>query len=59
MTMIEKAATDAGIQAAKAAEKGAEHLVKKVFSIMDAAAEKQTPSQYLSEAGIKAVQGKE
>ncbi len=57
--MLEKTTTDVGIKAAKAAEKGAERLVKKVFSVMDAAAEKQTPSQYLSDAGIKAIQGKE
>jgi hypothetical protein len=47
------------MKTAKAVEKGTEQLVKKVFSVMDAAAEKQTPSQYLSDAGIKAIQGKE
>lgn len=57
--MLEKTATDVGLKTAKAVEKGAEQVMKKVFSVMDAAAEKQTPSQYLSDAGIKAMQGKE
>ena len=57
--MIEAAATDASVKAAKEVEKGVEQMLKKAWSVMDAAAEKQTPSQYLSDAGIKAVQGQE
>lgn len=57
--MIEKTAADTTVQAAQEVEKKTEQLLKKVWSVMDAAAEKQTPSQYLSDAGIKAIQGKE
>ena len=55
--MVEKTAADASVKTAKTVEKGAERLLKKAWSMMDAAAEKQTPSQYLSDAGIKAIQG--
>lgn len=57
--MIEKAAVDSTIKTTKAVERGVERMLKKAWSVMDAAAEKQTPSQYLSDAGIKAIQGKE
>lgn len=57
--MIEKVAADQTVRVAAEVEKGAEQLLKKVWSIMDAAAEKQTPSQYLSDVGIQAIQGKE
>ena len=36
----------------------AEATIKKAWSIMDAAAEKTRPSQYLSEKAIKAIQGR-
>lgn len=57
--MIEKTAADTTVQAAQEVEKKTEQLLKKVWSVMDAAAEKQTPSQYLSDAGIRAIQGQE
>lgn len=34
-------------------------FVKEVWSIMEAASEKKTPSQYLSERAIRSIQGKE
>ena len=40
-------------------EKGVETLVKKAWSIMDAASEKVMPSQYLSDRAIRSIQGKE
>ena len=55
--MIEKAIADATVETTRQIEKGAEQLMTKAWSVMDAAAEKQTPSQYLSDAGIKAIQG--
>ena len=55
--MVEKMVADATVKTARQVEKGAEQLVQKARSVMDAAAEKQTPSQYLSDAGIKAIQG--
>jgi hypothetical protein len=57
--MVEKTVVDATLKTAQGIEKGAEQLVKKAWSIMDAAAEKQQASQYLSEKGIKAIQGKQ
>lgn len=57
--MIEKAGAGATVRTAKEVEKGAERLLKKAWSVMDAAAEKQSPSEYLSDVGIKAIQGKE
>jgi phage/plasmid primase-like uncharacterized protein len=35
----------------------AEAALKKAWSIMDAAAEKKSPSEYLSQTAIKAMQG--
>ena len=40
-------------------EKGVETLVKKAWSIMDAASEKVMPSQYLSDRAIRSIQGEE
>lgn len=56
--MIEKAVTDATLKTATSIEKSVEGVLKKAWSVMDAAAEKQTPSRYLSDAGIRAIQGK-
>lgn len=33
-------------------------LIKKAWSILDAASEKRTPSEFLSKAGQNAIQGK-
>jgi hypothetical protein len=46
------------METARTVEKGLESLLRKAWSVMDAAAEKQTPSQYLSDVGIRAMQGK-
>lgn len=56
--MVEKTAADASIKTVKKVEKGVERLLKKAWSVMDAAAEKQPPSQYLSDVGIRSIQGK-
>lgn len=57
--MTEKFVTDATVKTAQTAEKGLESLVKKAWTIMDAAAEKETPSQYLRDQAIRSIQGKE
>ena len=57
--MSEKLIADATVKTAQAAERGMERLVKKAWSIMDAAAKKETPSQYLSERAVRSIQGKE
>ena len=56
--MIEKTVMDASMKTVETAQQGIEQLAKKAWSIMDAAAEKQQASQFLSENGIKAIQGK-
>ena len=54
---LEKIAGDS----ARGVEKGArlvETGIKKAWSILEAAAEKQSPSQYLSPKAVNAIQGK-
>jgi len=55
----EKVISDATVEAVQAAGKGLEVLVKKAWSLMDAASEKVMPSQYLSDRAIRSIQGKE
>jgi hypothetical protein len=50
---VEKAVTDAVITTTKVAEAA----VKKAWSLMDAAAQKEQPSDYLSDNAVKAIQG--
>jgi hypothetical protein len=57
--MPEKLIADATVKTAQAAEKGLERFIKKAWSIMDAASEKKTPSQYLSDRAVRSIQGKE
>jgi hypothetical protein len=57
--MPEKLIADATVETAQAVEKGVESLIKKAWSIMDAASEKKAPSQYLSDQAIRSIQGKE
>lgn len=57
--MSEKLIVDTTMQVVQMAEKGVETLIKKAWSIMDAATEKETPSQYLSERAIRSIQGEE
>jgi hypothetical protein len=57
--MSEKAMADAAVKTAQAAEKGMGRLVKKAWSVMDAATNKEAPSQYLSERAVRSIQGKE
>lgn len=47
------------LSAARAAAKISEGLVKKPWSIMDAASEKLQPSEYLSQQAIRSIQGKD
>ena len=42
----------------KTAVKETENLIKKAWSIMDAASEKAQPSEYLSPKTIQSIQGK-
>jgi hypothetical protein len=51
---LEKVVTDTATKSVKVAE----NLVKKAWSVLDAATEKEKASQFLSDAGIKAIQGK-
>lgn len=61
-TSLEKTAVDTTAQtatdSAKAGLKPAETAVKKVWTFLEAAVEKQSPSEYLSEKGIRAMQSK-
>jgi len=57
--MSEKLIVDTTKKTVRAAEKGLEGLIRKAWSIMDAASEKKTPSQYLSDRAIRSIQGKE
>lgn len=45
-------------ETAKQGVRTVETIFRKVWSIMDAAAEKQAPSEYLSSKAIAAIQGK-
>ena len=57
--MIEKPIVDGVTMVGQAAKKSLEVLVKKAGSIMEAASEKQRPSQYWSDRAIRSIQGKE
>lgn len=57
--MSEKLIADATVKTAQTAEKGAESLIKKAWSVMDAASEKQAPSQFLGDHAVRSIQGKE
>ena len=56
--MSEKLVVDATAKTARTAERGVEAFVKKAWSIMDAAAEKNKPSEYLRPEAIRSIQGK-
>ena len=57
--MSEKLIADTTVKTARATEKGAEGLVKKAWSVMDAASEKKTPSQFLGDHAVRSIQGRE
>ena len=57
--MSEKIAVDAVVKTADATRRGLETLVRKAWSIMDAASEKRRPSDYLGERAVRSIQGKE
>jgi hypothetical protein len=48
-----KAVTDAATQTMKVADTS----IKKAWSILDAATEKQSPSEYLGQRAVKSIQG--
>jgi hypothetical protein len=45
------------VKAVEETVKGATDVAKGIWSVLDAAADKPAPSQYLSQAGIRAIQG--
>lgn len=55
---VEKVVADTAVKATQNVEKGVEQFIKKAWSVMDAAVEKQKASEYLSDKGIKSIQGK-
>lgn len=57
--MIEKAVMDTTLKLTQEAAKGVEKMIRKAWTPQEAAVEKPAPSQYLSDAGIKAIQGQE
>jgi hypothetical protein len=60
-TALEKTAADTIAQTTDVATTGlklAETAIKKAWTLMEAAIEKQSPTEYLSEKSIRAMQGK-
>ena len=55
--MSEKLVADATVETAQVAKKGVEGLVRKAWSVMEAASEKKAPSQYLSDQAVRSIQG--
>ncbi len=56
--MSEKLIADATVKTAQTAEKGAESLIRKAWSVMDAASEKKAPSQFLGDHAVRSIQGR-
>jgi hypothetical protein len=56
--MSEKLVLDAAVRASRSAERRLETLVKKAWSIMDAASEKKRPSEYLGDRARRSIQGR-
>ena len=57
-TSVEGMVVDASVKTAKQVEQGVERVIRKVWSVMDAAAEKLPPSSFLSESAVRSIQGK-
>jgi hypothetical protein len=55
--MVEKLVTDAAVKTGQRVEKGVEGLMRKAWSVMEAASEKKAPSQYLSDRAVRSIQG--
>jgi hypothetical protein len=55
--MVEKLVTDAAVKTGREVEKGVEGLIRKAWSVMEAASEKKAPSQYLSGHAVRSIQG--
>lgn len=56
--MTLESTTKAAADTTKATARGLEALIKRAWSLMDAAAEKKAPSDYLSSGAIQSIQGK-
>jgi hypothetical protein len=56
--MSVEAATKTTVEGVKTSVKETEKLIKKVWSLMDAASQKKTPGEYLSSPAIRSIQGK-
>ena len=56
--MSERVVVDKVEKTVQTVGKALETLIKKAWSIMDAASEKQVPSQYLGERAVRSIQGK-
>ena len=56
--MSERLVSDVVLKASRTVERGVESLVKKVWSVVDAASEKKSPSEYLSERARRSMQGR-
>jgi hypothetical protein len=57
--MSEKLAIGATKEVVTQTGRALEQTVRKAWSIMDAASEKQAPSRYLSDRAMSSIQGKE
>lgn len=55
---LESTAVKSVTDGTKVAVKQTEGLIKKLWSIMDAASEKKPPSDYLSSTAVRSIQGK-
>ena len=55
---VESTAAKTVSEGTKGVVRAGEQLVKKLWSIMDAASEKKLPSDYLSTQAIQSIQGK-
>ena len=55
--MSEKLIVNAAKKTADATQRGLETFVRKARSVMDAASEKMSPSQYLTDRAVRSIQG--
>jgi hypothetical protein len=55
--VVEKLITDTAVKTGQKLEKGVEGLMRKAWSVMEAASERKAPSQYLSDRAVRSIQG--
>jgi hypothetical protein len=55
---LEKAVVNEAVKAAQTTLKTVENGMKKAWSVMDAASEKQRPGEVLSQQAVRAIQGR-